>query len=222
MLKYTNVLKHLAISICVTGMAWGSVAQGEDVVISVTDQVGDQLEGAVVYLERTDGQPIAWTKDDDVKIIDQKGEQFSPFVTALSVGDSLEFHNTDPITHHVYSFSKIKPINIIVPARQNSEAFKFDEQGVVAVGCNIHDHMAAFIYVAPSPVNGITNADGQVKFSNLPSGDYNLSYWHHRVPRSQTKNQKISVTGSTEIAVKISIRRDRKRSTRRRTDERPY
>lgn len=221
MLKYTNVLKLLTIFIGFAGVDWGT-ANANDIVISVTDQIGDNLEGAVVYLERTDGKSIDWEKDKSVKIIDQKGEEFSPFVTALSVGDSLEFHNTDPITHHVYSFSKVKPINIIVPARQNSAPFTFEEHGVVAVGCNIHDHMAAFIYISPSPINGITDADGKVTFSGLPSGDYNLSYWHHRVPRSQTKNQQISISDNAEISVKIAIRRDKKRSTRRRADERPY
>jgi plastocyanin len=193
-----------------------------DIVVSVTDQSGEALSGAVVYVERVDGKPIEWQSDDAVKIIDQKGESFSPFVTALSTGDSLEFHNTDPITHHVYSFSKIKPINIIVPARQNSEAFTFNEAGVVALGCNIHDHMAAFIYVSPSPVTGISSEDGTVSLSGLADGDYMLSYWHHRVPRSQTKSKEVSITGNTELTVEIKVRRERNNSKRRRTDERPY
>jgi plastocyanin len=221
MLKHTNIFKFLLASVCIIAASF-TTANASDIMVSVTDQSGEALSGAVVYVERLDGKPIDWQTDDAVKIIDQKGEAFSPFVTALSTGDSLEFHNTDPITHHVYSFSKTKPINIIVPARQNSEAFTFDEAGVVALGCNIHDHMAAFIYVSPSPVTGISGEDGKVSISGLPDGDYMLAYWHHRVPRSQTKSKEVSIAGNTELAIEIKVRRERKNSKRRRTDERPY
>ncbi len=200
MLKYVNVLKLIATCFCVAIANW-NVVTANDVIITVTDQTGENLEGAVVYVERIDGKPIKQQRDESIKIIDQKGEAFFPFVTALSLGDKLEFHNTDPITHHVYSFSKVKPINIIVPARQNSEAFTFDAQGVVALGCNIHDHMAAFIYIAPSPIKAVSDKNGKVIFANLPKGDYTVSYWHHRVPRSKTKSQQVSVHGNTDVNI---------------------
>jgi plastocyanin len=221
MLKYINVLKLIAACFCVTSTNW-NIVHANDIIITVTDQTGENLEGAVIYIERTDGKSIKQQQDESIKIIDQKGEAFFPFVTALSLGDKLEFHNTDPITHHVYSFSKVKPINIIVPARQNSEAFVFKEQGVVALGCNIHDHMAAFIYIAPSPIKAVSDKNGKATFTSLPKGDYTISYWHHRVPRSKTKSQQVSIHDNTEVNIKMSIRRDNRRSKGRQRDERPY
>lgn len=221
MLKYAYGLRLFAFYIYCTVIGLSAV-NANDLTVSVTDQAGDILQGAVVYLERADGKPIGLKHNNTTRVIDQRGEMFSPYITALSVGDTLEFHNTDPITHHVYSFSKAKPINIIVPARQSSDKFTFEKQGVVALGCNIHDHMAAFIYIAPSPVSGVSDKEGKIQFQGLPDGDYKLSSWHHRVPQSQTSSQKVSITNSKDITVEVAIRRDRKGSSRRRKDERPY
>jgi hypothetical protein len=48
----------------------------------------------------------------------------------------------------------------------------FDRPGVVVLGCNIHDWMLGYIYVADTPYFGKTDADGGVRIEPFPAGNY--------------------------------------------------
>jgi hypothetical protein len=49
---------------------------------------------------------------------------------------------------------------------------------VVALGCNIHDQMTGFIFVADSGWTAKTDARGTVTFDNPPNQRAELSVWH--------------------------------------------
>ena len=51
----------------------------------------------------------------------------------------------------------------------------FDEEGVVVLGCNIHDSMIGYIFVSPWPVFGVTPADGLAHFNTRPK---EIAVWH--------------------------------------------
>ena len=59
----------------------------------------------------------------------------------------------------------------------------FDREGVVSVGCNIHDQMRAYIYVVEAQYFGRADKDGRWSVPNVEPGDYRLTIWH---PRSRT------------------------------------
>jgi hypothetical protein len=54
----------------------------------------------------------------------------------------------------------------------------FDKPGVVALGCNIHDQMSAFIFVADSTWTARTNAQGIADFNDAPNASGRLILWH--------------------------------------------
>ncbi|MBW8785669.1 MAG: hypothetical protein JF593_13710 [Novosphingobium sp.] len=54
----------------------------------------------------------------------------------------------------------------------------FDRPGIVAVGCNIHDSMSAYIYVTDTVWTDKTGAGGAVTFRGTPSGPFTLAVWH--------------------------------------------
>ncbi|HET6942615.1 MAG TPA: methylamine utilization protein, partial [Sphingomicrobium sp.] len=80
--------------------------------------------------------------------VSQRDMQFHPFVLVVPVGAKVSFPNLDPTRHHVYSFSPAKKFELKLFAKDQSRSVVFDKPGVVALGCNIHDAMTAFIYVA--------------------------------------------------------------------------
>ena len=84
-------------------------------------------------------------------IIDQRDKQFIPYVTALQVGTSVWFANTDKIRHHVYSFSPAKKFELPLYAGVPAEPVVFDQPGFVTLGCNIHDWMIAYVAVLTTP-----------------------------------------------------------------------
>ena len=57
----------------------------------------------------------------------------------------------------------------------------FDKSGIVTIGCNIHDWMIGYIYVADSPYVGTTGRKGRVKLADVPPGSYAVRAWHPRM-----------------------------------------
>jgi hypothetical protein len=49
---------------------------------------------------------------------------------------------------------------------------------VVALGCNIHDQMSAFIVVTDSAWTARTNAQGFVTFADAPNAPGRVTVWH--------------------------------------------
>ena len=111
-------------------------------------------------------------------VVAQKNLQFQPFLTILPVGADVSFPNLDPTKHHVYSFSPAKRFELKLFARDQSRTVRFDRAGVVALGCNIHDAMSAFIVVTDSAWTARTNAQGIAAFGNAPNAPGRVTVWH--------------------------------------------
>lgn len=111
-------------------------------------------------------------------VVAQQKLQFRPFLTVVPVGADVSFPNLDPTKHHVYSFSAAKRFELKLFARDQSRTVHFDKPGVVAVGCNIHDQMSAFIVVTDSAWTARTNAQGFASFGDAPAAPGRLTIWH--------------------------------------------
>jgi plastocyanin len=121
--------------------------------------------------------------------IEQRGQEFAPYVTVVQTGTAVDFPNNDTVRHHVYSFSQPKRFEIKLYAGKPGQPITFDKPGEVVIGCNIHDWMEAYVLVVESPYFGKTGPDGQVRIANLPAGRYRLQLWHPlqkaRVPAAE-------------------------------------
>src|SRR2546423_380956 len=111
-------------------------------------------------------------------VVAQQNLQFRPFLTVVPVGADVSFPNLDPTKHHVYSFSQAKRFELKLFAKDQSRTVHFDKAGVVALGCNIHDQMSAFIVVTDSAWTGRTNAQGVVVFGDAPNAPGRIVVWH--------------------------------------------
>jgi plastocyanin len=112
--------------------------------------------------------------------IEQKDQEFRPYVTAVPVGATVKFPNHDTVQHHIYSLSKPKRFEIPLYQAGASESVVFDQPGIVTIGCNIHDWMVAYIVVLPTPFFAKTDATGAAALPPLPPGRYRLEVWHPR------------------------------------------
>ena len=151
----------------------GFNAQAE-VRLTITDQQGQPLEDAVVELLDPANKTFS-AKKAEVK---QQDLTFIPFVSAYQVGSQVDFPNMDKTRHHVYSFSPAKVFELKLYANKPEAPVLFDQAGIVALGCNIHDYMQAYIYVGQSPFLQVTDAKGLVTFNDVPDGSYQLKLWH--------------------------------------------
>jgi plastocyanin len=120
-------------------------------------------------------------------VISQQNMQFHPFLTIVPVGSDVSFPNFDNTKHHVYSFSPAKKFELKLFAKDQSRVVHFDKAGVVALGCNIHDQMSAFIVVTDSAWTARTNGQGLVTFADAPNAPGRLTVWqpYLRAPGGQ-------------------------------------
>jgi plastocyanin len=143
----------------------------------VTTPAGKPLPDAAVLLEPLSG-PAAAPKNRPHAVIEQRGQEFAPYVTVVQTGASVDFPNNDTVRHHVYSFSQPKRFEIKLYAGKPGQPIVFDKPGEVVIGCNIHDWMEAYVLVVETPWFGKTGPDGRVAIASLPAGRYRLRLWH--------------------------------------------
>lgn len=142
--------------------------------ISITNQQQQPLADAVVELRSLSMSDI---KPQRIQVAQQK-LTFVPFVSAVPAGSEVDFPNLDKTRHHVYSFSPAKQFEIQLYADKPEAAITFDTPGIVALGCNIHDYMQAYIYVSESNLVAVSNEAGQLKWPDIAPGQYQLHVWH--------------------------------------------
>jgi plastocyanin len=177
--------------------------------VEVNDQDGRPVANAVIVLvsDSKTSIPAAATRLAAERTIDQRSETFIPLVTIVPKGGHIVFANNDQTTHQVYSFSSVKQFEMTLTRGEKSPPIGFDNSGVAALGCNIHDHMIAYAFVAESPWTVLTGSDGRGTISDVPPGNYEAQVWHPKLPPGRaTPSLKASLSGdTTRLTVNIKL-----------------
>jgi hypothetical protein len=120
----------------------------------------------------------------------------------------VHFPNRDTVRHHVYSFSPAKNFELKLYTGTPANPVLFDKPGVVVLGCNIHDNMAAWVLVVETPYFGKTNSAGDVVLPNVPAGNYRLRTWHAGLPVGAVPQDQSINVGSADASsatVKLAL-----------------
>jgi plastocyanin len=169
------ITRLFSCALTLTSIFTGSL-QAAQLTVKVSDSQGIAIEDAVVELITS--VAIKVNTDNKHHEMSQKNRTFLPFVLAVTKGAKVDFPNLDRTRHHVYSFSEAKPFELKLYIGKTEAPILFDKPGLVALGCNIHDYMQAFIYVADGPLLEVTTDNGNVVFDNLELGEYQVKVWH--------------------------------------------
>lgn len=198
--------------ICMLALAATEAASAADLNVRIADDHGKAVADAVVTVLPQDdasGQKPAARPASSSKTIDQKNLTFLPYIEIFRPGDKVVFRNSDQTRHHVYSFSSIKAFEFVLVPGESSPPLVLDKGGVIAVGCNIHDLMIAYLYVSDAPWIAHSGADGLVAFHNLPAGAYNVRVWQPRLrPNKPDLAQWTTLVGAAEtktLAFNLSL-----------------
>jgi len=149
----------------------------------IYDQDSKPLPNAVVVATPEEGRVPAATPA--VEVLDQIDKEFVPYVKPVRAGSYVKFPNKDDIRHHVYSFSAAKKFELPLYSGTPAQPMLFDKPGIVKIGCNIHDWMIGYIYVAETPYFGKSTAEGRVDLDALPAGRYRVRVWHPLMQESE-------------------------------------
>ncbi len=202
--RFRVVCAGVALTFCLSPTA---VLAGE-IHALVRDKTGKGVVDAVVVAlpanktgRNADGATATIT-------VDQVNKEYVPYVLPVQAGTTVSFPNKDNIRHHVYSFSPAKTFELPLYTGSTAAPVLFDKPGAVALGCNIHDWMIAYVYVSESPYFAKTGADGKANLANLPAGDYTVRTWHPRlVGKEEATERKVTIarTGALESAWDIGL-----------------
>ena len=190
-----------------------SAAKAGDLELTFATAAGAPVADAVVMV-RPDAGPGRGARISGPFVMAQKDMAFQPYVLIVPVGADVAFPNLDPFHHHVYSFSKAKTFELKLYGQTEVRRVTFDKAGVVAIGCNIHDQMSAYIRVVDTPYAAKTAATGVSVVRDLPAGPATVTVWHPflKAPQGEmTQRVMIPANGSLKVAVRGDLRAARLR-----------
>ena len=184
-----------------------TVAQAEVINVIVVDSDGAPVPEVVVFIEQSGTRKQRAAPSSAV--MDQRDKQFVPHVLVVEKGASVLFPNSDTIGHHVYSFSK--PNNFVLPLYTGDphDPVILHHDGVVMLGCNIHDHMLGYIVVVDTDIFGLTDTSGSISLEVSDSaGNYVVNIWSPRIRDGEQERRKVvDISSSTESELIFALQK---------------
>jgi plastocyanin len=137
------------------------------------------LAFAVVYV---DAEPEPPLEPLAAVTIDQAGWIFRPPVVAVRAGQLVRFANSDGANHNVRSQDEVAANRMNAQTLNTPHVHRFQPKPApgspVAITCDIHPWMIAWVYVFEHRFFAATAADGRFRIDSLPPGPRRLHVRH--------------------------------------------
>jgi plastocyanin len=111
-------------------------------------------------------------------VMNQRNETFVPHLLAIRTGTVVDFPNSDPFYHNVFSLSKANRFDLGRYPSGKLKSVQFTQPGIVRVFCEIHSHMNAYILVFSHPFFAVTDDAGRYRIDDVPPGAYSVIAWN--------------------------------------------
>jgi plastocyanin len=193
-------LPGLMVALCVLA----AHSPAADLTVTALQRDARPLAGAVITVDAVSpalppAQPVH-------AIMDQQNLAFVPDVLVVPVHSTVQFPNTDTVSHQVYSFSPARSFQLPLYRGKPYPPVTFEQPGVVTLGCNIHDNMLAYIVVTGAPFFGRTDAQGKWTANNFPDGRFRVRLWHPLLNEGGAVERELTV-GAEPAAVELRLTR---------------
>ncbi len=149
---------------------------------------------AVVYIDTIPGK--TFEPPEEPATIDQKGMVFVPHVLPVLEGTTVDFLNSDPFLHNVFTPDKCaEKFNLGSWPQGETRSYTFNEPCVAVLLCNVHPEMEAFVVAVPTPYFAVTDRSGAYTIPGVPDGTYTVKVWHPKVKGALERE--VAVAGPT-------------------------
>ncbi len=141
-------------------------------------------------------------------VLDQKTCRFEPHVTVIPVGTTVEFANSDSVSHNVHTYAKKnEPMNKTIPAGAK-ETQKLDLVDQIEIKCDIHPWMNGWLVVTDTPHFAVSGPDGSFSVAGVPAGTHKVDYWHESLGRG-TGEVVVKEDGTADaLALKMGAKKE--------------
>jgi len=185
----------LSVFLSSLALGWGGEIAG-----NVRWRGGEDYSNVIVYAEKIPKEPAIPPKEPVV--LDQINLTFVPHVLPVLVGTMVSFPNSDEVRHSVFSPSPVKRFNLGMYSRGVVRRVTFDRAGEVALLCNVHAEMSAYVLVIETPHFAVTSKEGRYALRNLPPGNYMLTVWHETF---KPVTHPVEIKGSETVRLDFSL-----------------
>ncbi|MFZ5479556.1 MAG: carboxypeptidase regulatory-like domain-containing protein [Myxococcota bacterium] len=176
--------------------AHAAEATGE-VVGTIDVAVAKHKANAIVYVKAGD----KGTKSVKTVGMDQAGMMFVPRVMPIQSGWTVDFTNSDPVGHNVFTMDGEK-YDLGTWPKGQKRSYTFSKQGVYRQLCKVHDDMIAFIVVLDTNRFAVSDKAGAFSLDGLPPGQYTLGVWHEKLGAQDVT---VDVTAGQTASVTIPL-----------------
>ena len=134
--------------------------------------------------------------------MDQNGMVFIPHVLPVVTGTTVNFLNSDPVGHNV--FSPEGKYNLGTWPQGETKGRTFDKPGVYTQLCRVHTEMESFVVVLDTPYFATTDKTGAFEIKNVPPGTYTLVTWSQKLKEVK---QSITVEAGKPTTASLAMSR---------------
>ncbi len=164
----------------------------------------DEIRNVVVYVEGVPWKQPQSGPPPRALVMRQANETFEPHILPVVVGSSVEFPNSDPFFHNVFSLSTASAFDLGHYPAGATRSVLFDKPGLVKVFCHLHADMSGVILVLDNPFFAIPDESGSYRIDGIPPGQYHVVAWHERA-RRVSRNVKVDAASETALDFQIPI-----------------
>jgi plastocyanin len=115
--------------------------------------------------------------------MNQSKMQFIPHVLPVVAGSTVDFLNSDPTAHNVFSPDGEK-FNLGTWQKGTTKPYTFNKctkfPCVYTLLCRVHPEMEGYIVVLQNPYFAVSGKDGHYTIEDVPPGSYTLAVWHQK------------------------------------------
>jgi plastocyanin len=175
-----------------------SPASDEEVVVGPAGE----LANVIVFVKNAPNGPPNTTP----AVLDQKGCQYHPHVSAVQVGQPIEIKNSDSTLHNVHAMPAVNSaFNEGQPVQGMVSTKKFDkvEMTPFKVKCDVHGWMKSWMVVLPHSYHAVSQMNGTFSIGNLPPGNYTLVAWHEKYGQQE---QQVTVGAKEQKQVTFTFK----------------
>jgi len=159
-----------------------------------------KLMNAVISIEKIEkGKPFSTLP----QALDQKNCCFVPHVVVAFSGKKVKIANSDDFGHNVHTRPVINNGTNVSISPEKSSLTQFEDAERIAVRCDIHPSMSAWIIVSEHPYAVVSAPDGSFKMDKVPPGKYTLNIWHEMLGE-QKKEVTVKAGETVDVPVRYS------------------